>query len=135
MLEIDSYERIIDGLKIAAEGCRALGQWNEDGNWDVLVTILDQLRFKLADASGFDRPNDKRETAVLHEITTLSIRDAYLKVSDGLRMSSDGARQMGACHRGEVKWALCGAMIYNLRDKASELLKMRGMSHEYFWNM
>jgi hypothetical protein len=126
MLEIDSFERVVEGLKSASDGCRHLVARRENASWDRLADILDKTRVAVVRLAGMGRPADSDPTKRRKgEDTALPTVDAYIRVYNGLHAASAAARQLATGHRGDLRWSLYAAQLENLRDQTSRLVRVR----------
>lgn len=120
MNERQSYERVVDGLKQAADGARHLSPWREDEEWDRLATLMDALRLSFVTIAKMDRPGDASLSLPKAGGLILGPKDSYERVYAGLGMASAGARQMAVCHRGDVRYSRLASGLENLRDKCGK---------------
>jgi hypothetical protein len=108
MVERESYERVIDGLRIAAEGFMHLACWEgtEEGraNRKGVARMLDSTRRICIQYAGLDDVQRSDPTA---EVTgdVMSFRNARARVVFGLRQAGGGARQLATYHRMDLKWS------------------------------
>ena len=124
MLEVDSYERMIDGMKSAAEGARALAVYLDRDAFDLLASTLDKTRVAMVRLAARPRAGDTDPTHVKPS-TKLTRIEAYNMVYEGLQDASRCARQFGTGHRGHLQWALVAKWIDTTRDKAGDQVRRR----------
>lgn len=125
MSERQSYERVIEGGKLASDGCRNLAAYEHGDSWDALADIMDQLRARCAALSGANSPADAAPSLRKFTSSALTRNESYNRVYEGLGMMAGGARQLAACHRGDVRWSKIAYMAHALRDNAGQLLRMK----------
>lgn len=100
--DFQSYERAIDALKRAADGCRHRAAVNNRGageSWNALADKLDRGRQIAVRMGGFGRPEDGKPTRRLSGGRTLSLVEATTRIATGLREASAACRQISNCHR------------------------------------
>lgn len=126
MRERESYERVIEGLKMASDGAHHLHQSRQDGNWHQMTQIFDKLRAAIARLGGLSTEAvDSNPTTELWSAKTMGIHASYDRVYRGLDMAQKGARQVASCHRGDLKWSMYAMAIEKLRDQSSVLIRMK----------
>ena len=131
MIEADSYDRVIEGMKMAADGARHLSPWRDDEEWDRLAGIMDALRLAFVKLARMNRPGDDRLSNRKDGGLILGPKDSYERVYNGLGMASTGARQIAVCHRGDMRWSALAAGLEKLRDKCGETKRQT----EKQWNV
>lgn len=130
MLEEDSYERMVDGLKKASEGARSLACYIDRDTFDLLATTMDKLRVAMVRMAGRPRPNDADSTRIKQ--TTRQTRiESYNALFDGLKEAAACARQFGTGHRGHLQWTLVARQLDTLRDKAGELVRRKTLTSPF----
>lgn len=122
MTERESFERVVEGLKMAADGARHLAFLQEDDRWDYLAENFDAIRVQCVGISGASTPDRIRPTQKVYG-SMLNIRAAFERLLTGLKQASGGARQMGVGHRGEMAWVNFAQAILGFEDKAKALMK------------
>ena len=123
MLEIDSYQRIIEGLKGASDGCRHLAQWQNHASWDAFAGMLDKIRSGMVNVAGIGKPSDSDATKPFRGMTTVSRLDAYVRIYDGIHAAAAACRQMASGHRGDLRWSIYAEQLEQLRDSASKMVR------------
>ena len=123
MNEIQSYERVVEGGKMAADGCRNLSAWFPGEDWGNLAIVIDKIRLGCVKLAGLNRSAD--ETILEKHGRAMSRNDSYSRVYNGLQMMAAGCFQIATGHRGDVRWSKIAFMVYNLRDSAGKLIRMR----------
>jgi len=53
------------------------------------------------------------------------VHAAYDRVYRGLDMAAKGARQVAACHRGDLRWSRVANTLDALRDDCSRLIRVK----------
>jgi hypothetical protein len=108
MVERQSYERVIDGLRIAAEACMHLVacQQTTAGRDKLkgLALRLDQCRRLCMVESGLDDPVKASPTAEVRG-RPMSFAISHSRLAYGLQQAAGGARQLATCHRGDLTWS------------------------------
>ncbi len=132
LLEKESYERIIDGLKIAAEAAAHLERIDirMAKGWDKRRTILDQVRKLCVHRSGIESVLTFKETAKVDGLP-MDYRRARSRWNDGLRQASGGMRQLGTVFRQNAWYSHLANQLDELSEKTKQdvvsRLKERGL--------
>lgn len=124
MLEGDSIDRVVDGLKMAGDGMMHLAHWRQDFTWEVMARGLDALRIKLARLAR-SRPTDEIPSRDPGGMGTLTTIECYERVYDGLSMASRACRQMATGHRGDLRWSKAANDLDKWKDRMSRLVRTR----------
>ena len=120
MREFESYERIVEGLKIASDGARNMARFKNPDLWNKLAGFLDQLRKAMVKEAGFDRPEDARESQQAFG-GNMSWTTASSRVANGLKDAAGGARQIALGQRMDLRWTQYANRLDEMRDKAHEM--------------
>lgn len=124
MLDVDSYQRIIESLKMAADAAYHLTE--RDPDWRKIAKVFDKLRSELATLGGMSTvAQDSVETIAKLSGQTMGVHVAYDRVYQGLRGSAAAARQMATGHRGDLRWSAYATRLETLRDKCGALIRMK----------
>lgn len=121
MLEKESYERIIEGMKVASDGARHMARYANPEHWNKYADFLDQVRRAMVQLAGFDRPEDARVSLQLFGGEGISRTEAMSRIRTGLDGAAAGARQIAQAQRMDLRWQLRANHIDNLRHKAHEM--------------
>lgn len=124
MLEGDSIDRVVDGLRMAGDGMMHLAHWRQDFTWEVMARGLDALRIKLARLAR-SRSTDEIPSSDPGSMGTLTTIESYQRVYDGLAMASRSCRQMASGHRGDLRWSQAANELDRWRDRMSKLVRTR----------
>lgn len=140
MIEKESLERIIDGLKIAAEGAAhlavgasieadELGAIRTDGadqaakqqaaKWAALAIRFDKIRRLAVEMAG-EEVHRQQETQPVRT-KPMPYRQARDRFREGLRQASGGARQLAVCFRGELQWSRMARDIDDILRKTTSV--------------
>lgn len=106
LIEKESYERVIDGLRIAAEAAEHLVK-SEPANkvqWRGLSKRLDQARRICVQQAGLGLVIKEKQTKAVEGSPT-SWRIARDRFRYGITQASGGCRQLGVCFRMDMWWA------------------------------
>ena len=123
MLESDSYQVMIDGLKRASEGAMSAYLHLKSDRFKKLAELIDQLRKHAALRTGRAKGIDIRPTLVPEARDAMTRMKAYLEIKEGLSHASHGARQMGAGHRGDEWFVHFGWALVDLEERSFELIR------------
>lgn len=121
MREFESYERIVEGLKKASDGARHMARWKNPDAWNELAGFLDSVRKAVVREAGFDRPQDRRDSAQVFGGDGITWTDANSRLATGLRDAGAGARQIATGQRMDLGWLRYANQFDKLRDKANEM--------------
>lgn len=134
MREPESWERLIDGLKMAADGARHMARHASPDSWNNLARYLDAVRKAVIQDGGIDRPSDATESTQQFGGEGQSFSQAQSRIGQGLRMAAAGAEQIGQCQRMDLRWLRYAGQLRKLRDDAHKLA-MQGsvLSTDHGW--
>lgn len=126
MLERESYERMVDGLKIAAEAASHLARMDvrSRAGWERRRFLLDNVRKKAVAKAGVERALNFKETAPV-EGEPMSWRAARARWKEGLKQASGAMRQMAVCWRQETIYSLIANQLDSLADQAKNEMVAR----------
>ena len=120
MKERESWERVIDGLKLASDGARNMARFARPDVWNRFAMYLDQIRRAMAQEAGFNRAQDTIDSAAVVGDSSLSWAAASARVFVGLKDAAAGARQISLGQRMDIRWTNYANQIDKLRLKAHE---------------
>jgi hypothetical protein len=106
MQERESYERVVEGLKIAADAAmhRAPHEPELTAVWRQLAANLDQVRRIAVQHAGIGLLARERPTEIIRG-DPMAWRASRDRFEDGLRQAAGGMRQLAVCFRGDVRWS------------------------------
>jgi hypothetical protein len=127
MRERDSYERVVEGLAIAADRAKHCGRGEPRrfAMWNALADKLDKVRKVAVEMAGLsDKPVLQSGEVRGEAIDWLTAKRQF---SDGLKQAAGGARQIAIVHRGDAMWLKIARQIDQLADstKRSPILQPR----------
>lgn len=109
MIEYESYERVIEGLKTSADACMHLAKHEatREGvdNRRGLALKLDQCRRMCIQHAGVDDPRRASPTEFEAMGLPLPWREARDQLIEGLTQAAGGARQLATCFRIDFVWS------------------------------
>jgi hypothetical protein len=127
MIEKESYERVIEGLKMAAEACMHLACHTKKNHvaWKTTGEIFDRMRLTACDLAGIELTMRQRRTTEVRgdPYQWRKARDRFL---EGLEQTIGGMRQLASCFRADYRWAL---MAQHLERRKAEY-RARLYDHE-----
>lgn len=123
MAELESWERIIEGLKMAADGARHMARYGKRDECNRFASYLDQLRRAVIRDGGFDRPADATASVVQFGGEGIPLPQACRRVAEGLKMSAAGADQIAQCQRLDMRWVLYAQRFRTLADIEAKLAR------------
>lgn len=118
MRERQSYERVVEGLAIAADRAKhcARTETARFHMWMRLALNLDKLRRTAVELAGLsDKPVQESGEVRGAQISWLRAKREF---SEGLKQAAGGARQIAIVHRGDVMWLTIARQIDQLADSA-----------------
>lgn len=123
MNERQSYERVIEGLKMVSDACAHLIRHEplQAAHWRAHMTRFDQVRRICVQKAGLGLVLQEKETAELRG-EPLPWRKCRARFLEGIEQAAGGMRQLATCHRGELLWS---QMAATLDDMARKLNAMR----------
>src|ERR1700761_9256280 len=123
MDERQSYERVIEGLKMVSDACAHLIRHEplKAEYWRGFMTRMDQARRICVQYAGLGLGIRQNETPELRG-DPLPWRECRLRFLQGVEQAAGGCRQLATCHRGDLWWS---TMAGTLDDLARKLHAMR----------
>lgn len=124
MVEIESYERVIEGLKASADACMHLAK-NEPRDcetWKAVGLLLDKVRLEATKLSG-GLTLRQNQTAPEVRGEPLGWRHARRRFLDGLKQATGGMRQLAVCFRSDVRWAMMASELERRQRAFEDLLR------------
>lgn len=119
MIERESYERVIEGLKIASDAAAHLAKYETGKAWEVwrkLANNLDQVRRIAVQKAGLGLAMKERETTEVRG-EPMPWRRAKDRFREGLIQAAGGMRQMATCFRGDFAWSRMATDLEQLDAK------------------
>lgn len=119
MDERQSYERVIEGLKMISDACAHLIRHEplKAEYWRGFQTRMDQARRICVQYAGLGLVLKENETRELRG-EPLPWRQCRQRFLDGVEQAAGGCRQLATCHRGDLWWS---TMAMTLDDMARKL--------------
>ena len=130
MLEVDSYERLIDGMKVASEGARNLVHHMQDPRFDTMADKFDEVRAGVVMLAGRARPGDSDPIPRRVSQPKLTRIESFNLIYQGLSDAARCARQFATGHHGSLRWTLVARNLDTLRENAGELVRRRTMTSD-----
>lgn len=134
MIEKESYERVIEGLKIAAEGAAHLAVHEYDSRningvnlYSALAKRLDLARRIAVERAAIDETVMRQRETELVRGQPMRYREAKRRFREGIKQAAGGMRQLATCHRGDFVWSKMAGdlegMLAKLTGKPSSMLR------------
>ena len=119
MIEKESYERVIEGLKIISDACAHLIKHEPDDAeiWRAYLIRFDQARRICVQYAGLGLAMKENETAEVRG-DPIPWKECRKRFLDGVVQAAGGCRQLATCHRGDLWWT---HMADTLDDMARKL--------------
>ncbi len=107
MTERESYERVIEGLKMSADAAQHLaGQEPESaGLWRKMSGNLDQCRRITVQKAGLGLVIKEQETRKKDGGDLMRYKPARARFREGLQQAAGGMRQLATCFRADLTWS------------------------------
>ena len=125
MLERESYERVIEGIRMAADASSRLTRMESEHAeyWTRFRNNLNMFQRAAIHISGLDEKNFK-ETAESwggNVSAEGEWRKARERFRDGIKQAAGGARQMATCHRGDLAWSRMAGTLEDMQRKLTSI--------------
>jgi hypothetical protein len=123
MIEKESYERIIEGTKMAADAASRLARMEAEHieYWHGWVRRMDAVRKIAIGLAGLGLAIQFQATRPSWGGEAGDWTSARAMFRDGLKQAAGGCRQMATCHRSDFTWS---RMAYDLEDVVAKLNQM-----------
>ena len=107
MIEYESYERVVEGLKMAADACMHLAQseTQHSDTWKAIGALLDQMRLGAVKLAGIGFAMRQQQTTEVRG-QAMTWRLSRQRFLDGIRQATGGMRQLATCFRMDVQWSM-----------------------------
>ena len=126
LIEKESYERVIDGLRMAAEGCAHHAAHDpREPFWRMMMGMYDKLRRMAIQQAGLDDVIRARETRLPGASDALGFQAAHARIYEGLVQAEGGMRQLGTCHRGDFVFARMAETLASMKVKMQARMQAR----------
>jgi len=127
MTERESYERVIEGLKIAADAAAHLWkrtQGAEKLNWMAVASYLDQVRRAATQQAGLEDTIKLSPTERMRGEPMLWA-EARNRFRYGCTQAAGGMRQMATCHRANIAFSKGAHELEEMARKTLTILTWR----------
>lgn len=117
MTDGQSFERVRDGLAIAAEAAFHLLAHEpiNAATWRALGNNLDQVRRICVQHAGLTPLKEKQTQEVRGQ--AMGWMKARKRFREGLMQAAGGLRQLAGCHRGDLWWSNMATQIESMEQK------------------
>lgn len=118
MIERESYERVIEGLRISADAAQHLAAREPQaaGLWRATSGKLDQVRRIAVQKAGLGLVLREQETRRKDGGDVMRYKDARARFREGLQQASGGARQLATCFRADIGWSTIGKLLEDIEQ-------------------
>ncbi len=112
MVEKESYERVIEGLRMTADACMHLAKMEpaEAETWKGIGQLMDRLRLEACKLARTDLSMKQLETPEMRG-APVNWRVARNRFLDGVRQATGGMRQLASCFRGDYTWSFMAQQL------------------------
>ena len=123
MIEKESYERIIEGTRMAADAASRLARMESEHveYWHGWRRRLDMIRKICIQVAGLGDVIKFKETPASWGGDPGGWTPARKMFREGIKQAAGGARQMATCHRGDLVWS---KMASDLESMVAKLNKV-----------
>lgn len=123
MIEKESYERVIEGLKMAADACMHLRRHepNHGQTWTDIGLLLDKMRRDASALAGLELTMKQNETPEARGLP-YGWRQARARFLEGIRQATGGMRQLATCFRGDLHWSVLAQQLERSERSFRDLL-------------
>jgi hypothetical protein len=124
MNEHQSIERVVEGLKIAADGAVHMGASDprSQQQWFVIATMLDRIRWTMATHGGLSEWG-AFELTQRPRVVGIGWKMGRKRYIDGIRGAASALRQVALCHRGDPAYLEVAVQLQALEQKAHGIPK------------
>lgn len=126
MIEADSYDRLRDGLRIAAEAAAHIAVHEYRSNnvkganlYAGLARRLDQCRRIAVEYTKIGDAQRERETQEVRS-EPMPYFKARKRLRDGLKQASGGMRQLATCHRLDLRFSGMAQSLDEMQRKLTQ---------------
>lgn len=122
MIEKESYERVVEGLKIMADAAAHLVRLEPSSAhiWRGVHQRLDTTRRAAVQYAGLTEPMQQQETEAKRNGDTMPWVEARKRFREGGKQAAGGMRQLATCHRSDFAWSRMAGEIEDMVRKLSE---------------
>jgi len=113
MIERESYERIIEGLRMASDAAQHLAAHEPEsgGIWRKMSGNLDQCRRIAVQHAGLGLVIKEQETKRKDGGDVMRYKPARARFREGLQQAAGGMRQLATCFRQDLTWSQLARQI------------------------
>jgi len=125
MIEKESYERVIEGLRMVSDACAHLikHEPHNAAQWRGYMTRFDQARRICVQHAGLDLTMKQQETAEMRG-DPLPWRKCRERFLEGCTQAAGGCRQIATCHRGDIWWSQMAETLESISRKLQAMRQM-----------
>lgn len=123
MIEKESYERVVEGLKMASDACQhiAKGETVQASTWIDIGAMFDKMRREAVALAGLDLAMKQNETPTMRG-APMSWRKSRQQFLDGIKQATGGMRQLATCFRGDFNWSFMAQQLERYEKSFRALL-------------
>ena len=120
MIERESYERVVEGLKMAADACahiaftcKSHGLVEEGVLWARRAMAIDKVRVAAVKCAGIE---DNIRSHLTDEVRrgAMPFAVSRRRLNEGLMQAGGGMRQLATCFRMDGRWSAMATMTENM---------------------
>lgn len=118
MLEKESYERIIEGLKISSDAAAHLVKQEPEAapQWRLMARNLDAARKICVQHAGIGLTMKEKDTSAVRG-EAMAWKMARDRFREGLIQAAGGCRQLATCFRADFWWSGMATNLENIERK------------------
>lgn len=123
MIEKESYERVIEGLKMSADACMHLAKQEPQQceTWKNIGQRLDKMRLTACKVAGLEISMRQLETQGARG-NPYAWRHARDRLLNGIKQASGGMRQLAVCFRSDIQWSIMAQSLESSEKKLRAFL-------------
>jgi hypothetical protein len=121
--ERESYERVVEGLKTAADACQHIAKQEtvQVSTWIDMGAMLEKMRVEAVKLAGHDAEMKQEETRAARG-DPYSWGKTRERLLDGMRQATGGMRQLATCFGGNSSWLLMAQQLARYEKNLRALL-------------
>jgi hypothetical protein len=129
MIEKESYERIIEGLRMSSDAAQHLAGHEPDsaGAWRSISLKLDQCRRIAVQHAGLGLVIQENETKAKQGGDLMRYKPARQRFREGLQQASGGMRQLATCFRNDITWSAMARQIEDMERTMGGTMPSQGV--------
>lgn len=134
MRELESWECVIDGLKMASDGCRHIARRYNPDRWNRFAMWLDAVRKAMIRDGGYDQASSRNDSVEQFGGEGIPLIEAQSRVRNGLKKAASGCDQIAHCQRLDFRWLRYAQQLRAFDDNVRRAaMKDSQLATEHGW--